>query len=74
MRIVIIGGGVSTAYLANTLLHKSPASEVLIVSDESHAPYDRIHLCALAESLEDAFILQDITGSNHCPVGIRLKI
>ena len=28
----------------------------------------------LAESLEDAFILQDITGSDHCPVGIRLKI
>ncbi len=28
----------------------------------------------LAESLEDAFILQEITGSDHCPVGIRLRI
>jgi len=28
----------------------------------------------LTESLEDAFILQAITGSDHCPVGIRLKI
>lgn len=28
----------------------------------------------LIESLEDAFILQEITGSDHCPVGIRLKI
>jgi len=26
----------------------------------------------LAEYLEDAFILQDIEGSDHCPVGIRL--
>jgi hypothetical protein len=23
---------------------------------------------------EDGFILQDIMGSDHCPVGIRLKI
>lgn len=28
----------------------------------------------LVKSLEDAFILHDITGSDHCPVGIRLKI
>jgi len=28
----------------------------------------------LVDSLEDAFILQEITGSDHCPVGIRLKI
>lgn len=49
MRIVIVGGGISAAYLANTLLQKDPASEVLIVSDESHPPYDRIHLCALIE-------------------------
>lgn len=28
----------------------------------------------LCESLEDAFILDDITGSDHCPVGIRLSI
>jgi exodeoxyribonuclease-3 len=28
----------------------------------------------LCESLEDAFILDHITGSDHCPVGIRLAI
>ncbi len=28
----------------------------------------------LAEVLEDAFILQEITGSDHCPVGIRLAL
>jgi len=28
----------------------------------------------LAESLEDAFILDEIIGSDHCPVGIRLTM
>jgi len=28
----------------------------------------------LAEVLEDAFILQEVTGSDHCPVGIRLAL
>jgi exodeoxyribonuclease-3 len=28
----------------------------------------------LAENLEDAFILDDITGSDHCPVGIKISI
>ncbi len=28
----------------------------------------------LAEVLEDAFILQEVTGSVHCPVGIRLAL
>ena len=28
----------------------------------------------LCESLEDAFILDYITGSDHCPIGIRLSI
>ncbi|QFR49221.1 exodeoxyribonuclease III [Sulfurimonas lithotrophica] len=28
----------------------------------------------LAENLEDAFILDDIAGSDHCPVGIRISI
>ena len=49
MRIVIVGGGISAVYLANTILQKSPDSEVVIVSDESHPPYDRIHLCALVD-------------------------
>ena len=28
----------------------------------------------LCENLEDAFILDDITGSDHCPVGIKISI
>jgi exodeoxyribonuclease-3 len=28
----------------------------------------------LAQNLEDAFILDDIMGSDHCPVGIRISI
>jgi len=28
----------------------------------------------LTEVLEDAFILQEVTGSDHCPVGIRLAL
>jgi exodeoxyribonuclease III len=28
----------------------------------------------LAESLEDAFILDEITGSDHCPVGIKIAL
>lgn len=28
----------------------------------------------LAENLEDAFILNDIAGSDHCPVGIRISL
>jgi len=28
----------------------------------------------LAENLEDAFILDTINGSDHCPIGIRIKI
>ena len=50
MRIVIVGGGISAVYLANSLMDKEPASEVLIVSDESNSPYDRIHLCSLVDN------------------------
>lgn len=28
----------------------------------------------LLEDLEDAFILQDVMGSDHCPVGIKIRI
>lgn len=50
MRIVIVGGGISAVYLANSFLNQSPESEVVIVSEESHPPYDRIHLCSLVEN------------------------
>lgn len=49
MRIVIVGGGIAAVYVANAIMAKAPESDVLIVSDEPHPPYDRIHLCALVD-------------------------
>lgn len=47
MYIVIVGGGIAAAYLANAIKAHSPKDEVLIITKESYPPYDRIHLCAL---------------------------
>lgn len=52
MRIVIIGGGISAVYLANSIKKNSKNSEVLIISDEKYPPYDRIHLCCLLNNRE----------------------
>ena len=49
MRIVIIGGGIAAAYLANGIKKLDPRAEVLIVSEEAYLPYDRIHLCSLVD-------------------------
>ncbi|HID72159.1 MAG TPA: hypothetical protein EYP29_05405, partial [Thermoplasmata archaeon] len=49
MRIVIIGGGIAAAYLANRIKKLTSDVDVLIVSEEAFSPYDRIHLCALVE-------------------------
>lgn len=49
MRIVIVGGGIAAVYIANTLMEQDSKSEIVIVSDEEHPPYDRIHLCKLVE-------------------------
>jgi len=52
MRIVIIGGGIAAAYLANNVKKLASDVDVLIVSEEAFSPYDRIHLCALVEKSE----------------------
>jgi quinone-reactive Ni/Fe-hydrogenase small subunit len=49
MRIVIVGGGIAAAYVANNIKKLSSDTEVLIVSDEAYSPYDRIHLCSLVD-------------------------
>lgn len=49
MRVVIIGGGIAAVYLANSFLEKDTSVEVVIVSEETYPPYDRIHLCALVD-------------------------
>ena len=70
MRIVIIGGGIAADYLANTILEKDSSVEVLILSKEAYAPYDRIHLCDLVEGSAD---LQDITLDLNPQVTVKLN-
>lgn len=53
MRIVIVGGGIAAAYLANNIKKQNSSIEVLILSDEKYPPYDRIHLCRLVDDKED---------------------
>ncbi len=64
MRIVIIGGGIAAAYLANGIKKLDSYAEVLIVSEEAYQPYDRIHLCSLigkCQSVEDIALHIDPT-------------
>ena len=64
MRIVIIGGGIAAAYLANTIKKSRSDVDVLILSDEASSPYDRIHLCALVDKsakIEDIALPVDPT-------------
>lgn len=64
MRIVIIGGGIAAAYLANRIKELASDVDVLIVSEEAFTPYDRIHLCSLVEksaTVEDITLPIDLT-------------
>ncbi|TNF44741.1 MAG: hypothetical protein EP216_01455, partial [Epsilonproteobacteria bacterium] len=49
MRVVIIGGGIAAAYMANRIKKLQSDVDLLILSDEAYLPYDRIHLCALVD-------------------------
>jgi quinone-reactive Ni/Fe-hydrogenase small subunit len=49
MRIVIVGGGIASVYLANRLKKENSFLDIMIVSEEEHPPYDRIHLCRLVD-------------------------
>ena len=69
MRIVIIGGGIAAAYMANLILDQAPKHEVLIVSKESNPPYDRIHLCSLISGTSD---IKDI--ALPLPPGVKLEL
>ncbi len=53
MRVVIIGGGIAAVYLANNLKKKNNSLEVLVISNEQHPPYDRIHLCRLIDGKDN---------------------
>ncbi len=52
MRVVIIGGGIATVYLANNLKKQDSSLEVTVLSAEKYPPYDRIHLCRLVDGSE----------------------
>ncbi|GKT11763.1 MAG: quinone-reactive Ni/Fe-hydrogenase small subunit [Thiomicrorhabdus sp.] len=70
MKIVIVGGGIAADYLANSLLSQDASVEVQIISKETYAPYDRIHLCDLVEGSAD---IQDITLELNPKVQVALN-
>lgn len=69
MRIVIVGGGIAAAYMANTLKERSPEHEIVIVSKESNPPYDRIHLCSLVSGTAN---IRDI--ALKLPSSVKLEL
>jgi len=69
MRIVIVGGGIAAAYIANAVKEQAPEHEILIISKEAYPPYDRIHLCSLVNgstSIEEIAL--------ELPSGIKLEL
>ena len=70
MKIVIIGGGIAAAYFANTILEQDNSCEVVMLSNEEYAPYDRIHLCGLINKKED---LQSIKLELNENVSLQLN-
>jgi len=70
MRIVIVGGGIAAVYIANSLMEQAPASEIVIVSEEEHPPYDRIHLCKL---VGDCNCVDSIALELHPKVRLELN-
>jgi len=70
MRILIVGGGIASVYTANKIKELSPQNEVVIVSDESYMPYDRIHLCRLVNKSTP---LSDITLELNPEVVVELN-
>jgi len=70
MRIVIIGGGIAAAYLANRIKDLASNVDVLIVSEEVVSPYDRIHLCALVDK---SATIEDISLQVNPTVQIALN-
>ncbi len=52
MRVVIVGGGIAAAYLANNFKKQDSSLEITVLSDEKYSPYDRIHLCRLIDESE----------------------
>ncbi len=69
MRIVIVGGGIAAAYMANAFKKHAPQHEILIVSKETNPPYDRIHLCSLVSGSAN---IKDI--ALNLPADVKLEL
>ena len=55
--IVIIGGGIAALEAAEAISKNSPASEIVLISDEDYLPYSRIKL---SRYLNSAFNIEDL--------------
>jgi quinone-reactive Ni/Fe-hydrogenase small subunit len=69
MHIVIVGGGIAAAYMANAFKEHTAEHEITIVSKESNPPYDRIHLCSLVNGSAK---IRDI--ALELPSDVRLEL
>ncbi len=67
MRVVIVGGGISSVYLANRLKQENSFLDILIVSEEKFLPYNRIDLCRL---VDESRTLKDIS----LPIDKRVRV
>ncbi|MDD2653177.1 MAG: hydrogenase small subunit [Sulfurimonas sp.] len=69
MRLLIVGGGIAAVYLANRAKKIDALLDVVMLSDEAYAPYDRIHLCSL---VDESATLQKI--SLHLDPRVHLEL
>ncbi len=69
MRIVIVGGGIAAAHMANAFKERAPEHDILIVSKEPNPPYDRIHLCSLVNGTAN---ISDI--ALELPADVKLEL
>ncbi|MGE3613509.1 MAG: FAD-dependent oxidoreductase, partial [Sulfurimonas sp.] len=70
MRLLIIGGGIAAVYLANRAKKIDASLDVVMLSDEAYAPYDRIHLCSL---VDESATLQKISLQLDSRVHLELN-
>ncbi len=75
VRLAIVGGGMTAHRIAERLVSTGLASgmQVTLLSEELHAPYDRIHLGAVVKGEEgDELALRDAAW--YADHGIRLRV
>ncbi len=58
MNIVIIGGGIAATYFANTILSRDSSCNIVMLSNEKKAPYDRVYLCNLIDGNDNTDSIQ----------------